>query len=106
MKRTFFTVVMGRFVGETGCFDSHVRVPFYRCIPPKNCTSTDNRIETIITIWNLQDVVCALLVPVVLLGAPVIHAVPDQGQDVGLGLREQQSGPYAVRRATALVPVV
>lgn len=47
------------------------------------CTATAT------TVLLALYVISALLIPVVLLRAPVLHAVPDQPQDVRLRLWEQ-----------------
>jgi len=54
---------------------------------------------------SCHDVVCLQLVPVVLLGAPVVYRLANQRVDVCLRLREQQAGAHALRH-TSLAPAV
>ena len=47
------------------------------------------------------NVVAALLEPVVLLGPPVVHALPDQRQDVFMTLRKEQTSSQRVHDSLA-----
>jgi hypothetical protein len=62
-------------------------------------------IDYISTTGLCLDVVGLLLVPVVLLGTPVVAAVPYEGDDVRVGLRKQQAGADTISCISSLVTV-